>query len=210
MTEAFFPEVTIEPEVYYMVQSCSLLTNANQQNIKQHFLRVLASQGICQSQGDIICESADVSIRCGESRRTKRSAQQLSIKFKLKTEQRSVHNSPHCYQLCSNETNEACYADCIDEYLEQSHKALSVASDKLVSLFAGPPGSSPSRKAGGGSSAAGSLPPSYTVLNVGGLRLTPKDGIQTLAIRAECGEGKMLAENGVSCGKFFNSKFPHA
>eukprot|EP00914_Ancora_sagittata_P019190 GHVO01038288.1.p1 GENE.GHVO01038288.1~~GHVO01038288.1.p1 ORF type:complete len:230 (+),score=7.45 GHVO01038288.1:602-1291(+) len=203
--EAFFPEVTIEPEVFYLVQSCSQLTPQQKQSIKESFLQMLTSYGVCQSSGDVICQTSDVSIRCGQSRRVKRSVQHLSIRFKLKTERTSVHHDPQCYEQCSTNASTDCFSNCVQHHIQQSRRRLSVASNRLLSLFALPPGRSPSTESEAFSisrNLAPAISPEQVSLNIAGMRLTAQGGVGGLGIHTDCGDGMTRATNGYSCGTY--------
>jgi len=65
--EAFFPDVTMEPDIFYFDSSCADLTHSEQEEERSEFADVLNDKTTCYSSPDKLCDVQDTGIICGES-----------------------------------------------------------------------------------------------------------------------------------------------
>lgn len=148
---SFYPDVILDGEAAYFVESCEDLTEKQLKETQQKFLKILEEKGICSSSGPQQCSADDIEVDCGEFdgfsfddfgfRRKRAARPALKFRFKIKLKQHAIADDlQNCTQSCNNVTEDfkdECIRHCLNDTRQKDLDGLKEAKEKLVELFNG-------------------------------------------------------------------------
>lgn len=149
ITEQFFEGIQVELEVFYFVDSCSMLSEEQKEEGKQSFLQFLRTKGLCKDGGIMACTIDGVTVECGptnldldgDPNRHRRSSDsqmdELKFVFNIKMEGMSSKDyncSGKCDNLADISTTD-CQSQCRTNYMEESKQVLQQTTQKMKTIF---------------------------------------------------------------------------